>query len=117
MSKYKNKKIEIDGILFDSIKESKRYLFLKEKLKLGLISNLRLQQKYLLQESFKINKHTIRAIEYRADFVYDKNGIEVVEDVKASYQFQDDVYKLKKKLFAYKYCKEIREIIKPDEEI
>lgn len=109
-SKYKNKKIIIDEITFDSTKEGKRYLELKQKEKLGEISNLRLQVKFELQPSFKINGKTIRAINYIADFVYKENGNEVIEDVKASKNFQTDVYKLKKKLFEYKYKIEIKEI-------
>ena len=109
-SKYKNKKIIIDEIKFDSTKEGKRYLELKQKEKLGEITNLRLQVKFELQPSFKINGKTVRAISYVADFVYKENGNEVIEDVKASKNFQTDVYKLKKKMFEYKYKIEIKEI-------
>ena len=109
-SKYRNKKIIIDEIKFDSTKEGKRYLELKQKEKQGEISNLRLQVKYELQPSFKMNGKTVRAISYVADFAYKENGNEVIEDVKASKKFQTDVYKLKKKLFEYKYKIEIKEI-------
>lgn len=117
MNKYRNKKTIIDNIQFDSAKESKRYLFLKDKLDKGIISDLELQKKYLLQEAFKLDNVSFRKIEYTADFVYRYQGEEIVEDVKASFKFQDDVYKLKKKLFAYKYGKRIKEIIDPNEEI
>lgn len=109
-SKYRNKKVLIDGIWFDSQKEGKRYLELKQKEKLGEISDLRLQVKFELQPSFKINGKTIRAINYVCDFLYKENGNEVIEDVKASKKFQTDIYKLKKKLFEYKYKIEIKEI-------
>jgi hypothetical protein len=111
-SKYRNKKIIIDEITFDSTKEGKRYLELKQKEKQGEITNLRLQVKFELQPSFKINGKTVRAINYVCDFYYYDNQTQkfVIEDVKASKNFQTDVYKLKKKLFEYKYKIEIKEI-------
>jgi len=109
-SKYGNKKVIIDRIKFDSQKEGNRYIELKQKERLGLISDLRLQVKYELQPKFKINGKTIRAINYVADFVYKENGNEVIEDVKASESFQTDIYKLKKKLFMHKYGIEIKEV-------
>lgn len=110
-SKYKNKKVVIDGIKFDSQKEGNRYKELKLMEKSGIISDLRLQVKFELQPGFKLNGKTIRAINYIADFVYiTKENEEVVEDVKPSKNFQTDVYKLKKKLFEYKYKIEIKEV-------
>jgi hypothetical protein len=111
-SKYRNKKVIIDGIKFDSNKEGNRYLELKQKEKLGEISNLRLQVKFELQPKYKINEKAIRAINYVCDFYYYDNKLKewVVEDVKASESFRTDIYKLKKKLFMHKYGKEITEI-------
>ena len=64
--------------------------------------------KYNLQPSFKINGKTIREISYIADFTYTDNTTEelVVEDVKG---YKTDIYKLKQKLFTYKYKVEIKE--------
>ena len=76
----------------------------------GLIENLELQKVYELQPSFKKRGKTYRKITYIADFTYyDKQRDQVVvEDVKG---FKTDVYKLKKKLFEYKYNDlELREI-------
>lgn len=106
-SKYKNHKTIIDGIKFDSQKESNRYLLLKDKIKHNEISDLRLQVKFELQPSYVINGRTIRAISYIADFVYNEGGKEIIEDTKG---FRTEVYKLKKKMFEYKYGFEIREI-------
>jgi hypothetical protein len=107
-SKYGNKHITIDNIKFSSIKEAKRYEELKNYQEQGKIRGLELQVKYNLQPSFKINGKTIRAIDYIADFTYTDNTTEelVVEDVKG---YKTDIYKLKRKLFAYKYHKEIKE--------
>lgn len=107
MSKYHNKKTTIDGILFDSKKEGNYYTKLKLMEKAGLIWNLELQKKYILQASFTFNGKKIREISYYADFVYeDKDGLHVV-DTKG---YRTDVYKLKKKLFIKKYGIDIEEI-------
>lgn len=103
-SKYKAKKTTIDGITFDSKKESKRYLQLKAMEKVGAISKLQLQVPFVLIEKSSYG----RSIKYVADFVYyNKNGSKVVEDVKG---VQTPVYKLKKRLMAEKYGILIQEV-------
>jgi len=98
--KYNAKPVEFDGFKFDSKKEAKRYLELKMLERAGVISNLILQPKFLLQDSFKYKGKTQRAIFYIADFEYIKDGKRIVEDVKG---VKTEVYKLKKKLFLKKY--------------
>ena len=51
MNKYKNKKVVIDNILFDSKKEANYYTYLKLLEKAGKIKNLELQKKFILQDS------------------------------------------------------------------
>ena len=112
-NKFKNKKIIYDGITFDSIKEKNRYIELKILEKSGLIKDLELQKVFELQPSFKKNDKTYRKITYKSDFYYFDNEKSkyIVEDVKASKKFKTKVYKLKKKMFEYKYNDlEIREI-------
>lgn len=107
-SKYGNKKTVVDGIKFDSKKEADRYLVLKYMLKNKEIEELQLQPKFLLQDSYKYRGKTVRKIYYIADFSYKQNGALVVEDVKGK---KTEVYKLKKKLFLYKYPKmDFREV-------
>lgn len=107
MNKYHNKRTTIDGILFDSKKEGNYYTKLKLMKNAGLIWNLELQKKYILQASFTFNGKKIREISYYADFVYeDKDGLHVV-DTKG---YRTDTYKLKKKLFIKKYGIDIEEI-------
>ena len=100
--KYHNKKVIVDEIKFDSLKEAKRYQQLKILEKAKEITELKLQVKFELQPSFKKNNKTIRKIEYIADFVYYDNKLNkyIVEDTKG---YRTDIYKLKKKLFEYKY--------------
>lgn len=105
MSKYKNIKVKVDGIEFDSKKEANRYKELKILMRAGEIRSLRLQPRYEVQPAFKDGygrRH--RPITYVADFEYYdlKARKTVVEDVKG---FKTDVYKLKKKLFLKKYPK------------
>ena len=40
-NKYGNKKVEVDGLLFDSKKEMQRYLVLKDAERNGVISDLK----------------------------------------------------------------------------
>lgn len=101
-SKYNAKKTVVDGIEFDSIREAERYRELKLLERGKEIRNLVLQPRFLLQEKFKDKQgKTHRKIEYVADFLYiDKDDKAIVEDVKGMITA---VYKLKKKMFLYKY--------------
>ncbi len=96
MTKYRNKKT--NG--YDSKKEAKRADELKLLERAKVISNLEKQVAFELQPSFKADGKTERAIKYIADFKYSKDGTEVVEDVKG---FKTDVYKIKRKMFLFKY--------------
>lgn len=100
MSKYRNKKIVVDNIKFDSNLEATRYKELKLLERAGTITDLELQPRFLLQDSFKKNGRTFRKIEYVADFKYIENGKTIVEDVKG---MQTDVFKLKHKIFEKVY--------------
>ena len=101
-SKYKAKKVIVDGITFDSKKEARRYQELKLLERAGVIKDLSLQPNFLLQDKFQYKEKTERKIEYIADFQYyvikDKKW--VIEDVKG---YKTDVYKLKRKLFLKRY--------------
>lgn len=100
MNKYRNKKIIVDNIKFDSNLEAERYRQLKLLQRAKQISNLKLQVPFILQEGFKKNGKTHRKIEYIADFVYEENGQTVVEDTKG---MKTEAFKIKQKLFEYKY--------------
>lgn len=54
MSKYNSRKTTVDGFTFDSKKEAKRYLELKQMEKDGLIHNLQLQVPFELIPPFEI---------------------------------------------------------------
>ena len=113
MSKYGNKRIEIDGIRFASQKEGYRYVELKYLQRLGVISDLRLQVKFELIPKMKSEKgKVIQPLTYIADFVYTENGKQIVEDVKG---YKTKVYEIKKKLMRYVHGIEIKEVT--DEQI
>lgn len=109
-------------IIFDSKSEYETWLELDYLERKGRIKNLRLQVPFELIASqkwynnVKQKEQTIRKVEYIADFVFERDGRTVVMDCKGWKQtknrktgtiewksFQDDVYKLKKKLFLTKY--------------
>jgi hypothetical protein len=88
-SKYGAKKTIVDGIKFDSKAEATRYATLKALQRVGMVKNLRLQVAYKLT----VNGSLI--CKYIADFVYLRDGVEVVEDVKG---VKTREYILKRKL-------------------
>jgi len=88
-SKLNNKKVVIDGITFDSGWEGDRYCVLKILQRQGEIENLRLQVPF----EIVINEHKVTT--YIADFVYDKDGQEIIEDAKG---FITPEYRIKREL-------------------
>ncbi len=99
-SKYRNKPTEIDGIVFASRAESRRYEELKLLEFAGVISDLKCQPRYLLQEAFRRDGKLIRAIEYVGDYGFTEDGLAVCEDCKG---MQTAVFKLKWKLALFVY--------------
>lgn len=100
--KYNNKKVEYNGIKFDSKKELKFYLQLLEREQNGEVGNIRLQVPFTLQPSFKFNGKTIRAITYKADFVYYDNtdNKEHIVDIKSKGTITE-VFKIKRKMMLF----------------
>lgn len=96
VSKYKNVKCEFNDIKFASKAEMARYIDLLDKQKMGLISNLRCQPKFLLAEGFYRNGKKYRPEFYIADFEYREDYQTVIEDVKG---METATYKSKRKRF------------------
>ncbi len=76
MTKYKAIKTTIDGITFDSKKESLRYLILRLLERDGQIRGLE------LQPEFKCMVNGQLICKYKADFAYFEGEERIVEDVK-----------------------------------
>lgn len=105
MSKYGAIKTEVDGLVFASKAEARRYGELRLLERAGKIAGLELQPRYRLV----VNGVLIGT--YVGDFRYEEDTAEpfdpeVVEDVKG---VKTPVYRLKKKLMKAIYGIEIRE--------
>lgn len=103
--KYRNKKTVADGIKFDSRLEAERYAQLKMMERAGVIRDLELQPEYELIPSFRKDGKTWRRTVYKADFRYilAEDDRIIIEDVKGSTAVITDVFRLKQKLFEYRY--------------
>jgi len=121
--KFKNKKLVVDDIEFDSIKEAHRYGQLKLLRKQGLIGHLEMQKPYLLIESvtepiigkkgkpLKKTRTIEQRTEYLADFVYITSaGETIVEDVKSEATRKLSTYIIKRKLMLKVHGITIKEI-------
>jgi hypothetical protein len=100
--KYGNRKTEVDGHLFDSAAEARRYGELKLLLDAGKIERLTLQPRYTLYGS-----DGEKVCTYVADFTYLEDGAWKVEDVKG---VKTAVYRIKKKLMKADYGIDVIEI-------
>ena len=89
-------------------KEHTRANQLKLMQRAGLISNLREQVKYVLIPTQRDSQGKLleKECSYYADFVYDKDGVTVVEDAKG---YRTEEYKLKRKLMLYVHGISIKE--------
>ena len=110
-SKYHSGKVTVDGETFDSQKEYMRWCELKLLERAGEITNLRRQVKFELIPSQKDERGKVieRACYYIADFVYLRDMVAVVEDVKSP-ATRTDVYKIKKKLMLERRHIRIQEV-------
>lgn len=119
-NKYNARKVAVDGIAFDSVREARRYKELKLMQHAGKISDLRLQVPFELVPALyehsgeiytkgkrkgqpKRGKCVEKAVIYKADFVYTENGCQIVEDAKG---VPTKDYIIKRKLFKQIYGKE-----------
>jgi hypothetical protein len=123
--KYHNRKVTIDGITFDSIREGNRYRELKLLRKASKISHLQRQVKFELipaqyelaterytkgpkKGQYKRGKLLERECAYIADFVYiDADGKIVVEDTKG---MRTKDYIIKRKLMLERHGIRIKEV-------
>lgn len=130
--KYNNSKVEIDGIKFDSKKESQRNAYLELMQKQGLISELKRQVVFELIPTIYedkvvhlktkdkiVQRVAQKAVTYKADFTYIKDGQLVVEDVKASasYKALDQTFILKEKMMRYFHGIVIKRVYKANDSI
>lgn len=119
-SKYNAKKVEYNGMTFDSKRELKRYKELELLQEAGEIKDLQRQVKYVLiptqrepdiigkRGGVKKGKVIEHECSYTADFTYlDEDGDLVVEDSKG---FKTKDYAIKRKLMLYVHGIKIKEV-------
>lgn len=96
-AKYRNEKCESGGVKFDSKREMKRWHELVQMQVRGEISELELQVPFVLAEPVVIAGRKRPALRYVADFVYERDGRTVIEDVKGRVT---EGYRIKRHLMA-----------------
>ena len=110
-SKHGNRKVNApDGQKFDSQREYSRYIQLCLQERAGAISSLSRQKRYVLVPSVVIDGRTKPAIRYAADFVYIRDGKEIVEDAKSPHLRLNPVYRIKKHIMKHVHSIEIIEV-------
>ena len=103
------KKLECDGYKFDSRREMFRYVELREMLKEGMISDLKLQPVFYISKGCvdPATKKRLPARKYIPDFQYKEKNTQntsiVVEDVKSTETAKNSTYRLKRQLFLEQY--------------
>lgn len=118
--KYGNKKVERDGMIFDSQREADRWTYLCQLMDAGVITELDRQVTFeLLPAQYELStvgvrggkdrgKCIERSVKYIADFVYkDQLGRKVVEDTKG---YKTPEYVLKRKMMLYIHGIRIKEV-------
>ena len=98
-NKMRNKKVEYDGIKFDSQMECNYYEYLLSKSKINIVE---LQPKFVLVPKFKHSDGNIRELAYIADFTISRENGKVIEVIDIKGQ-ATEVAKIKRKLFQYFY--------------
>ena len=126
-AKYNNKKVCVDGILFDSKDEVRRYYELMLLAKAGEVKDVKYHEEFELipaqyetyerySKTGKRLKDGVRLVEraavYTADFTYIdcSTGEKVVEDVKCE-KTKTEAYVIRRKLMYQKYKIKIKEVI------
>ena len=98
-SKYHAKKVEIEGVQFDSKKEARLWVRLQNLQRMGVISELQRQVRFELVPKQKDE----RAVYYVADYVFKEGDKLVVADCKSSMTKKLPSYIIKRKLFKFRY--------------
>ena len=96
----------MDGIVFASKKEMKRYAELKLLQRAGEVQDL------TLQPEFRVSINDQHYCTYTADFAYTEKGERIVEELKSTGTAKDAAYRLRKKAAELFYDIKIKVIIK-----
>ena len=109
-SKYKSVKTTVNGGVFDSKAEARRYGALLILQAHGAITHLKRQVAYVLAPSVKIHgeKRARPALRYLADFEYIEAGVLIVEDVKSSATAKLPTFRAKQHLMKHVHNIDVR---------
>ena len=110
--KYKNRRMEVDGISFDSVLEAQHYQFLKGQKLAGLIIDFECQVRFPITDEIKNDDGSLFAkkIDYIADFVVvHLDGSKEVIDTKGMIL---PLYELKRSIMYHRHGIKITEIFK-----
>jgi hypothetical protein len=94
----------INGIVFASKREARRYAVLKQQEKAGIITHLE------LQPAFKVTINGHLYCTYKADFAYFRDGERIIEDCKSSGTAKDAAYRLRKRAAELQFFIQVREV-------
>lgn len=109
ISKKAKKQRTLNGHTFDSDAEYNFYEYLLDQQEEGIVKSIKIQPEFELQEKYFKYGKWIRPITYIADFeVKYTDGKEIVYDVKG--MVMPD-FKLKRKIFDYKYPNKILDCV------
>ncbi len=104
MGHYRGKKCDYDGITFDSIPEGKYYLQLKND---DGVTDLQVHPKFILLEGFRdYHNKKIQSITFKPDFMYIKDNVRHIEDVKPCKALIDESFTLRWKMLKNMYKEE-----------
>jgi hypothetical protein len=109
-AKFGNKKVVIDGLTFDSLKEGRRWKGLQLLVEGGQITQLERQRVFELIPPVVLHGRKKPAIRYVSDFSYMESGYLVIEDVKSAHTRTLAVYRLKAHLLKHVYGLEVIEV-------
>lgn len=98
----------VEGIVFASLREARRFVELRQMERAGLISEL------ICQPSFPVQIGDAHFCTYRADFSYNdtREGGLVIEDVKSTGSRKDEAFRLRRKAAELFHGITVREVIR-----
>lgn len=110
-AKYRNRKVTVGGVTYDSAGEQGRHAELCQLQAAGAITDLKLGEYFVLAPACRLGdgKRMKPALRYKADFTYIENGVRVVEDFKSEITRRHPVYRIKKHLMMTVHGIAIRE--------
>ncbi len=93
--KYRNTKVTVDGITYDSKGEYARWCQLKLEEKVGAISHLQRQVVFILAPSVILRGRKKPCLKFTADFAYMRDGANIVEDFKSSATAEETAFRMR----------------------